>query len=432
METIDSRDGRSEEKEVEEESFISFRFPIIVGVLSLLGGIVSFYTLYNHFKLNSGSIVSTCDLSATFNCTAVETSQWAKIFGIPLGAYGVAFFTFIMLATVVLKRKKLLPLVLFFSLFSSLSSVALFAIAKLAVGVICPVCLLVYVINFTLLSIAIYHSRSSRKRMGSVKYLIISFTDLIRSNWIEIFLLSTISGIALAVSLPLAEEMGSKETAYQSELVSKKVADDTIFQEWAAKSETNIPLNFNGAPSSDFLIGSSKARVQVVEFIDFLCPACQSSFFKLLALQDKYPDKFSLVVKNYPLDSECNSSVPDGGHEGSCKIAALVRCLGEQNRFREAAEIAFAGGLALTSNNNFIDGALSILEKNIDFDLAKAKECYNSGRQQEIVKGDIKIGDTIPVEHTPTIFLNKREIGAELNVNIERLIDLVDKSLAAN
>jgi uncharacterized membrane protein len=57
--------------------------------LSLLGLGLSAYLTYMHFDNPTGLA---CPVSSHIDCTKVVTSSWSVIFGIPVPAYGVAFF----------------------------------------------------------------------------------------------------------------------------------------------------------------------------------------------------------------------------------------------------------------------------------------------------------------------------------------------------
>jgi uncharacterized membrane protein/protein-disulfide isomerase len=406
-----------------EKTQFSLRFSVIIALLSLVGAVISFYTIYNHYRLTkAGGGISSCDINATFNCSAVELSEWSNIFGIPLGAYGVGFFLFLLFGTFTISKNKQLPLFFFLTLFSSLVSIILFLIAKLVIGAICPVCLVVYFINFTLFFIFYFNSRSARSESGTVKFLVGGLSNALKNSWLEMIVIAIISFSGAVIALPLAEELSLGEINSVKSELNKKVAEDTLLGAWLNGSEAEIPLNFSDSIKGDFIIGKQESRLQIVEFIDFLCPACQVSFFKLLELQQKNPDMFSIVVKNYPLDSECNSSIPSGGHEDACKLASLVRCLGEQGLFLEAAKLAFSNQLTSSINNgSFSDYAFNSLKQNLTFDLEKARECFKSGRQLEVVKREVVLGNKLKIEHTPTLFLNNRIIDSELMGSLDRL-----------
>ncbi|NYJ74169.1 vitamin K epoxide reductase family protein [Allobranchiibius huperziae] len=63
--------------------------PPVSLALSVLGLAVSIYLTYEHF---TGSSTLACSGSGQVDCLKVTTSQWSKLFGIPVAMLGLLFF----------------------------------------------------------------------------------------------------------------------------------------------------------------------------------------------------------------------------------------------------------------------------------------------------------------------------------------------------
>ena len=91
----------------------------------------------------------------------------------------------------------------------------------------------------------------------------------------------------------------------------------------------------------------SDAKVTVVVFVDWLCPACRTAWAvtpELRELQQRNPGAIRLIVKDVPMNRACNPHLPLtlSGHEGSCEAAVAVRLAREQGRADEMIDWLFA------------------------------------------------------------------------------------------
>ena len=75
--------------------------------------------------------------------------------------------------------------------------------------------------------------------------------------------------------------------------------------------------------SNEPVKGNPEAKVTIIEFSDFNCPACKGAVQVVERILNEYNGKVKLVFKNYPLAS----------HEGSFVAAMAAECAHEQGRF---------------------------------------------------------------------------------------------------
>ena len=70
---------------------------------------------------------------------------------------------------------------------------------------------------------------------------------------------------------------------------------------------------------------SAGAKVVIVKFSDYMCPACRQTHEYYKPVIAKYQGQgLKAVLKHYPLEPECNPNVPTGNHFASCEAAAAV------------------------------------------------------------------------------------------------------------
>ena len=76
-------------------------------------------------------------------------------------------------------------------------------------------------------------------------------------------------------------------------------------------------------------VSAEGAAILIVKFSDFQCPSCAQSYLDykdiLARYQAQYPGAIRVVVKDYPLETECNSNVTRDLHPASCEAAAAAR-----------------------------------------------------------------------------------------------------------
>lgn len=113
----------------------------IIAILSVVGAILSAYSVWAHYDPNVHEI---CSISETFNCDAVNKSAYSEILGVPvsilgLGAY--AFFFFGILVYGKTKNESLLNMITAGVILGLLFSLYLTSIEAFVLYTWCIVCL---------------------------------------------------------------------------------------------------------------------------------------------------------------------------------------------------------------------------------------------------------------------------------------------------
>jgi protein-disulfide isomerase len=157
---------------------------------------------------------------------------------------------------------------------------------------------------------------------------------------------------------------------------------------WDVQPKVEVPVDREGA------------KVLVVKFNDYQCPPCRQSHMDYKAVIAKYaashPGQVRLVLRDFPLDSECNDTVTQSIHPGACEAAAAARLAREHNRLEAWEEWIFANQ---RSTPDEVKRAARDIGQVQDFDAR-----YASVLEQ--TKADIAYGRTLGVRSTPTFFIN--------------------------
>ncbi len=108
------------------------------------------------------------------------------------------------------------------------------------------------------------------------------------------------------------------------------------FERWYV-SQPRVPL----------IIPSDGAKVLIVKFNDFQCPACGQSYLQYKPIFAKYdadhPGAVKLVLKDYPLNRDCNEALPQTIHPAACDAAVAVRLSQAHNRMDAMEDWLYIG-----------------------------------------------------------------------------------------
>jgi protein-disulfide isomerase len=147
---------------------------------------------------------------------------------------------------------------------------------------------------------------------------------------------------------------------------------------------------------------SATPRVTLTVFVDWQCPACATSYPAYFELMKEYeesaPGQVALVIKDFPLDSKCNTLVHTRVHPAACEAAAAVRMARARGRGDEMIGFLIAHVTPHLEPDAIRAAAAHILGP-FDFDAA-----YASERQR--IQEDVSEAAVRNVKYTPSFFIN--------------------------
>lgn len=369
-------------------------------VTAIAGAATSVYSVIHHMEVRStGATNAACNINATVNCDAVALSKYAELFNIPLGVYGLGYFTAmaILAATVAFNLKTKAqnwPTWLLLSASGIVASLVLGIISLVSLNLVCIVCIVIYAITIVQAVTAyLIYKKSSKEKSGN--------KTLFDSK--NVF--SGLSNAGLVLGLVVGGFVFLKP---KSEL-PLHLQDTPGKHDGMATVQPNIPsveIPLNRTPYSgfgeDYRLGSDEAKVVITEFADYQCPACASAKTLLDELHKKMGNQILIVFKNYPLSNQCNSSVQSDMHSHSCNIARLARCAGKKGRFWEFHRKAFDEQRSASLEQAKVWG------KTVGLSDQEMDTCLTSKDILAKIQDDVALGNKIGVDSTPTIFINGR------------------------
>jgi protein-disulfide isomerase len=170
---------------------------------------------------------------------------------------------------------------------------------------------------------------------------------------------------------------------------------------------TELQRLLEEAPRVPLVIPSQGAKVLIVKFNDYQCPACAKSYFDYKSILAKYaashPGAVRVVMKDFPLNRNCNQAAQTNLHPAACEAAVAVRLARAQNRGDAMEEWLYTHHKEMTAQS--VRQAAREIGGVTDFDAKYASTI-------EQVKLDVAMGQQLRVGSTPTFFINGVKIDA--------------------
>jgi protein-disulfide isomerase len=169
--------------------------------------------------------------------------------------------------------------------------------------------------------------------------------------------------------------------------MSQEQIEKSYHNRFDADRVKNVLLD--GSPSK----GPSSAPVTLVEFADFECPFCAMEAPVLEKAWQGHQNTVRFVYKYFVIAAH-----PHGESAARAAIAA-----GNQGKFWEMHDALFA-------NRDHLEGAdIDSYAKEIGLDIAKFHADMQAQATTDRIDRDKKLGESLGVQGTPTIFINGRE-----------------------
>jgi len=199
------------------------------------------------------------------------------------------------------------------------------------------------------------------------------------------------------------EELTSSYDQVLTELKQREAQNQPLSPEVQAK------LAAPGAPS----FGPDNAKVTIVEFSDFQCPFCTRAASVVHQIREKYGDKVRFVFRQYPLPMH-----------GDARLAAQAALAAhQQGKFWEYHDLLFKNQRSLER------ASLEEYAKQANLDVDRLKKGLDDPSLKAAVDADVKLGEEVNVNGTPTVFINGKRVANP--TEFEPVAKLIDAALGA-
>jgi len=375
---------------------MSRRAALIALTCALVGLGASAAAAYTHYHLlYDPAYRSFCDISETISCTQVYLSRFSTVRGIPVALFGAMAFIAAALFSIsgLTARpavRENVPGYLFVLSTLSLAVILYLGYASFVLlRAVCLLCLTTYAAviglflvsgaatSFPMTTLPRRASRDVRVFAGSPLAIIV----------VVLFFAGAASTLAW---FPREGVAAPGQQASTSTAPVPTQDQRSEFERWYA-SQPRVPL----------IVQAEGATVLVVKFNDFQCPACGQSYLQYKPIFAKYeaehPGAVKLVLKDYPLNRDCNDALGQTIHGAACEAAVAVRLAQAHHKTDAMEEWLYSHQPAMTPPS--VRQAARDIGQITDFD-AKYQSVLS------LVKGDVALGRQLGIKSTPTFFIN--------------------------
>lgn len=193
-----------------------------------------------------------------------------------------------------------------------------------------------------------------------------------------------------------------------------------IFGSSAPASPSFTATETSAVTSSDWVRGNSSAKVSVIEYGDFQCPACAAYEPIVEQIIEEYGNDIQFVFRHFPLSQI---------HKNAQISSQAAEAAGLQGKFWEMHDMLYQNQKewSETPNGTVVGKYFDVYAKEIGLDVAKFDVDIQSAGVKQAVQDDLAAANAAKVDHTPTFFVNLKQIVnpnsyAEAKVVIEAAI----------
>ncbi len=338
---------------------------ILLMALSLVGLFVSAYLLWEY---TSPAHPMVC---MGGGCDAVRASVYSHIVGLPVPIFGIFMYGFLVL---LLFLYPLLPTsiarltqrgVLLISGAAFLFSIYLTGLEAFVIHSWCVWCVLSALLVTAIFLLSIMERSHPPKPLEPAEAL-----AAVQRNF-ALILFGFVLGVPAFIFLTKHGSMPPAKPPSQKAVEAHMVRPDTHFY------------------------GDPNAKVTIVEFGDFKCPACRQAESTAKKIREKFGNQIRFAFREFPLV---------GVHPESEKAAEAAECAGQQGKFWQAVDMFYEhqDDLSLPALNRYA-GEMGL-------DSQKFVACLQQGTMAERVARDLTDGQALGVHATPTFFIDGRVI----------------------
>lgn len=168
--------------------------------------------------------------------------------------------------------------------------------------------------------------------------------------------------------------------------------------------------------AKNHMIGSESAKVTIVEFADFQCPACGSAYPIVKQITAEYGDRVQFVYRHFPLP----------GHRHALDAARAAEAAGKQDKFFEMSDLLFVNQSDWSEGNN----AKTLFEEyaeSLGLDMEKFRSDRDAEETTSYIQKDQTDGIALGVNSTPTFYVNGEKFSGVLSY--DRFKEILDERL---
>lgn len=158
--------------------------------------------------------------------------------------------------------------------------------------------------------------------------------------------------------------------------------------------------------SDSIKLGSDEAKVKMVEFLDYQCPACKNAHPVIKQVLKDRGDSVQLIVRHFPLSSI---------HPHADNAARATEAANLQGKFWEMHDKLFETQKSWETATNSKD-IFAVYGRDLGLNIEQFTKDYNDQKILDRISQDKGDGNALGVDSTPTLFINGQKYTGEMTV----------------
>ena len=164
---------------------------------------------------------------------------------------------------------------------------------------------------------------------------------------------------------------------------------------------------------SDWVKGEREAKLSLVEFGDFQCPACADYHPLVKRLSEEFSKDLRVVYRHYPLIAI---------HKKAYDSSRASEAAGRQGKFWEMHDMLYEKQTDWANEGNHRDKFIEYA-KVLGLDEEKFKSDFDSKEVEDKINADLASGTSLGVNATPTFFLNGQKVQPRSYEDFKKLVE---------
>lgn len=158
---------------------------------------------------------------------------------------------------------------------------------------------------------------------------------------------------------------------------------------------------------------TESAKVTIVEFSDFQCPACRAAEPLIAQIVSANPDTVQVYYRHFPLINI---------HRNAVNAALAAEAAAEQGKFWEMHDALFLAQQDW-ANSSSAPETFAQMAQDLGLDRDQFMATFDSQETEDRVMNDLRVAETLNLSGTPTIFVNGEETSInQLNSKVQEIL----------
>jgi Protein-disulfide isomerase len=349
--------------------------------------------------------IDVCSAVFGTGCDATLLSESSWQLGIPLAGWGLVFYCTLAgllglawwLGAAFNVEATLAALVI--ALLGACASLILAAVMLAGWAPLCPLCLVIHVINLALPPILWRSGGRTTRELFQVAKAGMAYLVGRESEGMTDAPWKVVGFLAAGLVAVVAYQWIYVESALRRAAAANDPKPADVLRAYLSSPKQDLPID-----ADDARLGPADAPVCLVVFMSFQCPACAEFAKELRPLRAEFGDKLCIVVKHFPLGRACNPALKTDKQPRSCEAALAAEAARRQDQFWPVHDALFQADLEAAGDT------LVRIAQEIGLDLPRFNADRAAPETAAKVRADIELATRLGVAETPAVFLNKHRL----------------------